>query len=221
MTALLKNKTLVIDLHYFPCISYYITLIKFNALKIEQYEHYQKGTYRNRSYLAGPNGRILISIPLLKGKNQRTVVKSVRIANDEKWQSLHWKTLSSAYRRSPWFEYYEESLHHLYEKKFNYLMEWNLACFEWTNQCLGGDFIYSLTDAYHDSYEKETDIVDYRDKILPVQLKGANLGPLPRYTQVFEERVGFLPNLSILDLLFCEGKHARRLLEEQAKSLVF
>src|ERR1043165_2589546 len=118
MTAVQKNGTLLVESQYFPLIHYYKTLINHYILQIERYEHYQKLSYRNRCYIAGPNGTILLSVPLAKGKNQRTVMKDVRISNEENWQSQHWKTLVSAYRRSPWFEYYEEDLLSLYERPF-------------------------------------------------------------------------------------------------------
>lgn len=172
-------------------------------------EHYQKVSFRNRCYIAGPNGMILLSVPLVKGKNQRTVMKDVRISNQEPWQSLHWKTLTSAYRRSPWFEYFEPELEELYEKPFEYLLDWNLACFDFANRALGIAPVVELTDRFEKDYSADTTIIDMRDTLQPGQPVE---NPL-EYTQVFGERTGFLPNLSILDLLFCEGKRGLDLLK--------
>ncbi|WP_143307353.1 WbqC family protein [Chitinophaga vietnamensis] len=201
MTEHAKNSVLLIELQYFPPINFYKTLIEHDILQIERYEHYQKVSYRNRCYLAGPNGRMILSVPLTKGKNQRTVMKDVRISNEEKWQALHWKTLVSAYRRSPWFEYYEAELEMLFEKKFDFLLDWNLSCFEWVSNKL--NLLPEIT--FTNSYEKEVNgVTDARGTILPGETDESGIA----YTQVFQDRTGFIPGLSILDLLFCEGKQA-------------
>ncbi len=196
-----NNSTLLIESQYFPSIDFYSTLIEHDILQLERYENYQKVTYRNRCYLAGPNGKMILSVPLTKGKNQRTIMKDVRISNEERWQSLHWKTLVSAYRRSPWFEYYEPELEALYEKQFDFLIDWNMACLEWVNNKLG----IRQTISFTDGYQKEVPgVTDMRDKLIP----GEVLHPEIQYPQVFEDRTGFIPGLSILDLLFCEGKQS-------------
>ena len=203
------KSTLLIESQYFPNLTYYKTLINLDILLIERYEHYQKLSFRNRCYIAGPNGRILLSVPLARGKNQRTVMKDVRISNEEKWQGQHWKTLVSAYRRSPWFEYHEESLGKLYEQPAEFLLDWNMACFEWANNVIGLSHPVAFTDAYNK--DPEAGITDLRDTMSPSEAVSADNGPV--YTQVFQERVGFLPNLSILDLIFCEGRRSLELLK--------
>lgn len=206
-----NKSTLLIESQYFPSISFYKTLINHDILLIERYEHYQKVSFRNRCYIAGPNGSILLSVPLTKGKNQRTVMKDVRISNEERWQSLHWKTLVSAYRRSPWFEYYEGELGSLYEKSFSFLIDWNLACLEWANKVVGISSPITFTDEFEKTYEPGRSITDARDTLVPPG--GIEKEGLPEYTQVFQERVGFLPDMSILDLIFCEGKRSLELLK--------
>lgn len=205
------KSTLLIESQYFPSISFYKTLINYDILLIERYEHYQKVSYRNRCYIAGPNGSILLSVPLARGKNQRTVMKDVRISNDERWQALHWKTLVSAYRRSPWFEYHEEELGKLFTKEVSYLLDWNLMCLEWVNKVLGVTTPITFTEAYNKTYEAGTGIIDARDTILPGRTT-VDENTL-HYTQVFQERAGFLPDLSILDLIFCEGRRSVELLK--------
>lgn len=209
MTELSNFSTLLIESQYFPPISFYKTLISVDILNIERYEHYQKVSYRNRCYVAGPNGVILLSVPLTKGKNQRTIMKDVRISNEEKWQALHWKTLTSAYRRSPWFEYFEEDLEALYSRDFSFLLDWNMACLEWANKAVGIERPVSLTESFRKTYDAATGVLDQRDVMIP----GKSQADLPQYTQVFGERTGFMPDLSILDLLFCEGKRALELLK--------
>ena len=206
MTANANGKIILIESQYFIPINAYKILAKHDILQIEKYEHYQKLSYRNRCYVAGPNGRMILSVPLSRGKNQRTVMKDVRISNEEKWQGLHWKTLVSAYRRSPWFEYYEADLQALFEKHFDFLLDWNMACLEWTNSKLG----INMPVIFTDRYEKDvTGVTDARESILPGPVTE---GPA-EYTQVFQERTGFIPGLSILDLLFCEGKRALEILK--------
>jgi hypothetical protein len=207
MTENAGEKVLLIESQYFPPIDAYKTLVKHDILQIEKYEHYQKLSYRNRCYVAGPNGRMILSVPLARGKNQRTVMKDVRISNEEKWQGLHWKTLVSAYRRSPWFEYYEADLQELFEKPFDFLLDWNMACFEWANSKLGINIPVTFTESFH---KEVTGVTDARESILP----GAATAGEPEYTQVFQERTGFIPGLSILDLLFCEGKQAVKILQQ-------
>jgi hypothetical protein len=211
MAAETAKSTLLIESQYFPNISYYKTLINFDILLIERYEHYQKVSFRNRCYIAGPNGSILLSVPLVRGKNQRTLMKDVKISNEERWQGQHWKTLVSAYRRSPWFEYHEESLGDLYRKEFIYLLDWNTACFEWANQVIGLSQTTHFTDQFEKSYAPETGVTDLRDRMTPSE--PALSDDSVEYTQVFQERTGFLQNLSILDLIFCEGRRSLELLK--------
>lgn len=209
MTAVRENEVLLIESQYFPAISFYKTLVNHDTLLIEKYEHYQKVSFRNRCYIAGPNGRIILSVPLTKGKNQRTVMKDVRISNEEKWQGQHWKTLVSAYRRSPWFEYYEEELGELYGRPFEFLLDWNLACLEWANRVIG---LTAPAITFTTEYKKEYEpgITDMRDRMVPGEEKEEAGG---EYTQVFQDRTGFLQDLSILDLIFCEGKRSVELLK--------
>ncbi|MCK7553874.1 WbqC family protein [Chitinophaga sedimenti] len=213
MSEQVHSNCKLVDSQYFGSIEYYKTLIDCDILQIERYEHYQKVSFRNRCYIAGPNGRILLSVPLVKGKNQRTTMKDVRISDAENWQALHWKTLVSAYRRSPWFEYFEGELQSLYEKKFEYLLDWNMACSDWVNERIGFERTVIFTDSYQDRGTVKN-AVDLRDQLTPPGDQDENAG-IENYTQVFQERVGFLRNLSILDLLFCEGKRSLELLAQK------
>ena len=221
---------LIIDLQYFTSIILYKNSINFSNIVFEQYEYYQKMSFRNRCQVAGAEGVINLSIPLQKGRDQKTLIKDVRIADRDDWQGQHWKTIVSCYSRSPWFEFYRDELEGLYRRPFPFLLDWNLACFEWSLKILQMPVSFSLTTAYHKIYAEEN-WADWRGKILPKNRTGSHrVIPNPdgpdrhvydstapvKYRQVFEERTGFLPNLSILDLLFCEGKNARLLLQNGA-----
>lgn len=214
---------LVVDLQYFPSVILYKNLNKFSNFTFEIYEHYQKMSFRNRCQITGAGGLINLSIPLQKGRDQKTLLKDVIISGRDDWQGQHWKTILSCYSRSPWFEFYRDELGELYKKPFRFLLDWNLTCFEWSLKILQMPVSCTLTGQYHKNYEEEN-WVDWRGKLQPKfnregsgdrtrQPFGLMSGTPVTYRQVFEERIGFLPNLSILDLLFCEGKNARILLE--------
>ena len=181
--------------------------------------------FRNRCQLAGAQGVVDLSVPLAKGRGQKTLVRDVRVSNRQPWAAQHWKTIVSCYSRSPWFDHYRDELEGLYRRRFDYLLEWDMACFDWSIRVLGVRIPVGLTEGWVREYLSEED-VDWRGKLRPrdrgepgpgtgiggvagsgLDGMGAANGPV-RYRQVFEERTGFIPNLSILDLLFCEGKNA-------------
>ncbi len=196
---------ILIESQYLPPISYFRLIKQYQTVYIEKQEHYQKGTYRNRCYLAGPNGRLRLSIPLRKGKNQHSIVKDVQIAYDHDWQHIHWQSLCSVYRSSPYFEYYEERFEPFYKKQEKYLFNWNQNLMVLLWELLG----YGQEVLYTKEFQKQPEGVDdHRSAILPVQGR-SNI----KYTQVFEERQGFLEDMSIVDLLFAEGPHAGELLK--------
>jgi hypothetical protein len=207
--------TLITDLQYFPSSILYKIANRASNILFEQYDFYQKMSFRNRCQIAGSQGRVDLSIPLEKGRDQKTLMKDVRIAGSYRWQDQHWKTLLACYSRSPWFEFYRDDLDLLYRKSFQFLLDWNMACFEWTGRVLAIPARVSLTDVYHPAYE-ESGWLDQRGKLLPKNIADtAHWPPLP-YRQVFGEITGFIPNLSILDLLFCEGQRSKALLGQIA-----
>lgn len=216
MTGLKINKILLTDYHSFPSVIYYKLLDRYKELKFEQYEHFRKGSYSNRYYIGGANGRILLSVPLFHSGREKVPLKDLRISNRDKWQLIHWRTLTSAYRRSPWFEYFEELLHPMYEKKFEYLTDWDLEGFELINGLLGFSWKISHTEEYIKEYPADR-FEDARNKIMPKNLLENKKEVSPSYHQVFEDRTGFIPGLSVLDLLFCEGKNARELIRNQER----
>jgi WbqC-like protein family len=204
--------TLIIDLQYFPSFILYKSLYNFSNIVFEQYESYQKMSFRNRCQIVGAEGVIDLSIPLVRGRDQKALMKDVRISAAQPWQSRHWKTIVSCYNRSPWFDYYRDELEGLYRKPCEFLVDWNLMCFEWTVKVLAISTPVSLTGGYEKGYAPDR-VTDWRGKILPKQVDVSLGAPVHSYRQVFEERIGFIPNLSVLDLLFCEGKQAIRYLQ--------
>ncbi|MBX5439330.1 MAG: WbqC family protein, partial [Thermoflavifilum sp.] len=196
-----------------PCISYIKLLIDYPHWLFDIFLYHEKKSYANRFYLAGPNGMILMSIPLEKGKRQHTPVKDIRIYNREAWQAHHWKTLVSAYRRSPWFEYFEEELQPFFERPYRFLIDWNWDWLIWISRVLGVEAKMDFSDHFLSPEEARSFAADYRGSIQPPP---AHAPHSIRYHQVFEDRTGFLPDLSILDLICCEGRQAKAILHDKS-----
>ena len=194
---------------YFPSISNFVAIANADELVFEVDDNFLKQTYRNRAYIYGANGKLTLNIPVIHSQKNRQKYRDVKIFNDENWQSLHWKSLLSAYRTSPFFEYYEDELKPLFEMKADYILDFNLKCFEIVCECLQLEIPTSKTETFQP-------IVDgVKDFRFLVHAKKEQPQHLENYTQVFSNKHGFIPNLSILDLLFNEGPNALNYLESQ------
>lgn len=194
--------TLLFDIEYFAPAIYYYKLSESSYCILDQYESYRKMSFRNRCTLSGANGRIYLSIPLSGGRGQRTLMKDVRILNSERWQDRHWKTITSVFNKSPWFEFYRDELQCLFEQRYEFLVDWNMACFRWVTDKMSIQTPVVLSN--EPIAAGENGYVDWRQKLMPATIDSVVTNH-PVYPQVFEERSGFLPNLSILDYLFCAG----------------
>lgn len=198
----------VFDLMYFPPIAFWRLWKErgFGELLIESCDNYQKGSFRNRTHIAHPEGFLALGIPLLKGKNSRMPYRKVLIDNSKPWQRNHWRALNTAYGKSPFFEHYKDELAPLFERKWTYLFDFNLEALSLAKRLLLLDSQhFTLTDTYSNFPQGE----DFRGFIKPnrdINLK------FVEYVQVFADKKGFVPNLSILDLLFCMGPEAQRYL---------
>jgi hypothetical protein len=190
---------LIADLQYFSSIISIKILYKFSSTIFPLYENHKKASFCNRCIVTGAGGPIHLSIPLLSGRNQRTPIRELRISGT-KWQDDHWKTLCSCYQKSPWFDFYKYDLEPLFRKPCLSLVDWNISCLEWVIEKIGMKLNYSVQNEPLPLTENE--VVDSRYQVLPKNYTGY---PVTPYQQVFEDRIGFLPNLSILDLLFCLG----------------
>jgi len=194
---------------YFPTIATFATIVKADTVVMETQDNYQKQTYRNRCYIYAANGKLQLSIPVIYSQKNRQKYSEVKIANDYKWQDNHWKTLESAYRTSPFFEFYADELKPLFTEKFETILNFNMKCLEVVCECLQLEISLSKTKIF----EKETPkIIDYIGLVNAKKEKPIKLQP---YTQVFYSKHGFINNLSILDLLFNEGTNAITYLELQ------
>lgn len=201
---------LIVESQYFPPVTLFKNSIEVLNINFDIYEPWRKMSFRNRCVVAGSHGPINLSIPVLDGREQKKLMKEVLIDNRKPWQSQHWKTITSCYNRSPWFSFFEPELAGLYRQPVELLYDWNRTCFEWVTRKLG----LSLNTDYSECVLSDApglELVDWRNKLTPKTLQNGFSNPV-KYHQVFEERIGFIPHLSVLDLLFCEGKNARRIL---------
>ncbi|AXT55973.1 hypothetical protein D1815_09485 [Aquimarina sp. AD1] len=205
-------KNVLLHPMYFGSISQYAVIAQSDSIIFENEDNYQKQTYRSRNYIYGANGKLLLTIPIKHTgdkRNNKQLYKDVKIENEFKWQLLHWKSIESAYRTSPFFEYYEDEMIHLFEKRKNFLLDFNYECMEVIQDCLQLDISYTKTLTYQKEVET---VIDLRTL---VNAKKEKQYELSSYIQVFSDKYGFIPNLSILDLLFNEGTNALTYLEEQ------
>lgn len=193
---------------YFPSISHFVAMVQSDKVIFEMDDNFQKQTNRNRMYIYSPNGLQLLNVPIKHSKYNFQKTKDVKIENDFNWQKQHFKSLEAAYRSSPFFEYFEDDIRFIFEKKQTFLMDLNLQTFEIVAECLGAKLNITHTTEY---FKEVNGTKDYR--ILANGKKDSSV--FETYTQVFEEKSGFLTNLSILDLLFNEGRYALDYLKNQ------
>lgn len=193
---------------YFPSISHYVAMLQASSITFEVEDNFQKQTNRNRMYIYSPNGLQMLNIPIKHSKETHQKYKDVRIENDFGWQKNHFKSLEAAYRTSPFFEYFEDDFRPIFEKKHEFLLDLNFEIFELVNSALGVQLPFEKTTEY---FHEVPNKIDFRT--LANGKKDTFINE--PYTQVFEEKHGFLPNLSILDVLFNEGRHAVSYLKAQ------
>lgn len=195
---------------YFGPIDQFAAFAQSNKILFENEDNYQKQTYRSRQYIYGANGKLLLNIPVKHSRDTGGHQKynAVKIDNSFPWQRNHWRSIQTAYRTSPFFEFYEDDFTPLYEKTFTHLLDFNYHCLEVASTCLGITLEYDKTKTYSLPSGSET---DFREL---VSSKRVSCITPKAYPQVFEEKCGFLPNLSILDLLFNEGTNALTYLQE-------
>ena len=192
----------IFPLFYLPPVSYF-TLLKENNFEfdLEKFEHFPKQTYRNRATIASPNGSLDMVVPITKGSRLHTPYKDVKISYENRWQRLHWLSMQTCYRSSAYFEFYEDGLAPFYEKKYDYLFDYNYDMLSWLFKQLKLTSTLNTTESY------ETDLaIDYRNVMTKKEVPATQTKP---YFQVFSDRNEFIANLSIVDLLFNQGPQAK------------
>lgn len=208
-------KTVFLSSAYLAPIQYYSKLANF-PVYIEKQENYVKQTYRNRCNIASANGVLALTIPVDKGNELKCLTKDVRIAYQEDWQTLHWRAIISAYNSTPFFEYYRDDFAPFYEKKWEFLFDFNNEIQQKVIELLDIDVDIKFTEGYKMDFSANE--IDMRESIHPKKNTGDNEFSLSPYYQVFEHKFGFLPNLSIIDLLFNMGNEAVIVLQKSTNT---
>lgn len=201
------EKGIVLPSFYLAPIAYYSHIMQTGGeILLEMHEHFPKQTYRNRTSIHSPNGQLDLTIPIQKVKEKRrTAMKDVKISNADDWQRQHWMTMQTCYRRSAYFEFYEDYFVEFYKQKFTFLFDFNQEVNQLVMSLLKIDKGFTCTENYQGAYP---DFLDLRDVIHPKKELIFN----KPYFQVFEPKNGFIPNLSIVDLLFNQGPQSKNYL---------
>ena len=187
------------DLQYFGSIHFVKTLMENRNVVFDLDEPFTKMSFKNRMVIVTSQGPLMLTIPIVGGRDQKTPIKDIRIAYDSPWSAQHLKSIITCYKRAPYFEYYEESLTALYEKKPEKLVDFLLQCSDWLQTQLKVNWELRLP---HDQVDLDV-VLKYHDPWLPKNYN--QLNGLPKYQQVFSDQLDFVTNASILDMLFCVG----------------
>lgn len=204
---------MLLPIFYLPPISWFASFLSNENIQLEQWENFPKQTYRNRANIYGANGKLSLIIPI-KHTGKR-VFNEIQISYTEDWQKLHWKSIKTAYQSSPYFEYYEEKLKEIFTSQETSLMKFNLKALEIIKTLIKSDKGYTLTE----DYIKNPDSIDLRDSFSAKKIQHKEYS---EYYQVFSDKMGFIEDLSILDLLCNKGPEAYSyimgLVEKQEKN---
>jgi hypothetical protein len=194
---------ILLNTAYLPPIAYINECLDHDRIIIEAYESYPKQTFRNHCVIAGPNGKQQLTIPVRKVNGNHTLTKDIRICNEQSWQKMHWRSIETAYNNSPFFLYYRDYFEPFFNKRYDFLLDLNTQLLETVFLILRAEMIVEATD----NFEKNPDgVIDYRNETdFKIACTGFAFTP---YTQVFENRYTFIPNLSIIDLIFNLGPEA-------------
>jgi len=195
---------IVLTTAYLAPVVYYSEMAKAGTVFIENFDFYLKQTYRNRCQIAAANGTMILTIPVEKAGTGKMLTRDVCISQHNDWQIQHWRSIESAYNSTPFFEYYKDELLPFYEKKWTFLWDFNQEIQAKMFELLNLDILIQPTKEYKNIQDEK--ILDLREAIHPKkENKFVNCNP---YYQVFEQRFGFQPNLSIIDLLFNMGNES-------------
>ena len=195
---------MILNSLYLAPIEYYSVLFGAERAVIEIHDNYQKQSYRNRCHIVGANGLVSLSIPIEKPSTAKCKMKDIRISEHGNWRHIHWNAIISAYNSSPYFEYYEDDFRPFYEKKPVFLHDFNEELRQLICRLIGIETLVSYSETY--LQPSSDNATDFREIIHP---KKTPIAETPVYYQVFAEKNGFIPNLSIIDLLFNKGNESR------------
>ena len=188
---------------YFPPISYVRSLLSADEVWMEVHDYYERQSYRNRCYIAAANGVMSLSIPVERHSGERPLTKDIRISDHANWRHVHWQSIVSAYNMSPFFEYYQDDIAPFFHKKWDFLYDFNMEILCKVLELLEITKEIKLSSQYDVILPQN--VVDLRREFHPKSQSSVACGI---YYQVFEERHGFLPDLSVMDLLFNMGNES-------------
>lgn len=209
---------IIVSSAYLGPVQYYAHLYAADRVVEDRHERYVKQTYRNRCYIATPQGPLALTVPVVRDGAAHAALRDIRLSDHGNWRHQHWTALASAYDSSPYFVYYADDLRPLYEeRRFDYLADFNEALEHVVLDWLGLSPALSLATALIDAAPDGA--LDLREAISPKAPAGSDplFCPVPYY-QVFAQRTGFLPNLSIADLLFNMGPESRLVLKHSLRA---
>jgi len=190
---------------YLAPVEYYSAIANAKTVFVEQFDFYQKQTYRNRCHIAAANGVMALSIPVEKSSGEKILMRDVRISEHNDWQINHWRSIESAYNSTPFFEYYKDDLLPFFTRNWTFLWDFNQEIQTKILELLDLQPVICFTEVYKNKLDDA--FLDLRETIHPK--KESQLSSLKPYYQVFEQRYGFQPNLSIIDLLFNMGNESQ------------
>ena len=192
-------ETVLLSSAYLPPVSFFTAINSGGDVLIERYDNYCKQTYRNRCRIATAAGVQSLTVPIVKGSSPKQLMKDVRISDHGEWRRQHWNALESAYMNSPFFMYYQDDFRPFYEKKYEFLVDFNTELTLLIMKLAGISKTVNLTESYG---KKGQNLLDLRQMVNPGTDEPQECRP---YWQVFKEKYGFLANLSAVDLLFNMG----------------
>lgn len=210
-----KNTTILTEPHYLGSIYHFAQLLAHPVVLFEQYGFFEKSTCRNRCFIAAGNGKLMLSIPLAGGRQQQGFLKEVQIDYSYNWQKNHWHGIQSAYRSSAYFMYYEDVFFPFYHQNYRFLTDFTIQLYTAIFQLLKTGTQIETTRQYQQQYNPQL-VCDLRNQTgnckNAAQLPAGFTQPI--YHQLFAHKNGFLPNLSIIDLLFAQGPNTTALLQQ-------
>ena len=196
-------KTVLLSTAYLPNVHYLSQVINWDTIVIEKQENFVKQTYRNRCDIVTANGKLSLSIPLIKQADKELIFDK-KISYAEDWQKQHWRSITSAYKNSPYFDFLEDELRSFYDHEYQFLHEYNAEQLKWIMRA----FRLKKDISYSEAYIEDATFTDLREEIHPkkaIQDKRVDELLHQPYYQTFSDKMGFVPNLSVLDLIFNEG----------------
>ncbi len=207
----------LLSLAYLPPVSWWAVALKYGNVSLEYCETYPKQTYRNRCHILGANGLMPLSIPVIKVNGNHTMTSGIRIDYSRNWQNIHWRSIEAAYGKAPYFLYYKDFFEPVYSGRIELLADLNLTLIKIIAKVLKrGGIVFEPTSEFNPAVQ----IPDYRQRIHPKKPPLSFGSPdYARYMQVFESSFDFLPDLSIIDLIFNQGPSAVYYLRDLASGL--